>query len=82
MDAARLRPALSASPVGAGAGPGGVPVNSPSAAALIAAQGYPMACHVRGDVIFDAVPVERHDRFQEEVAVPATSLGGRPTWTA
>ncbi|MFE3905822.1 hypothetical protein ACFXPY_37555 [Streptomyces sp. NPDC059153] len=41
-----------------------------------------MACHVHGDVTFDAVPVERYERFQEEAAVPATYLGGRPTWTA
>ncbi|MFE5090461.1 hypothetical protein ACFRCI_08660 [Streptomyces sp. NPDC056638] len=51
-------------------------------AAAFTAQGYPMACHVHGDVTFDAVPVERYERFQEEAAVPATYPGGRPTWTA
>lgn len=29
-----------------------------------------------------AVPAERYERFQEEVAVSVTYLGGRPTWTA
>ncbi|MFJ7490447.1 hypothetical protein ACIQZB_04190 [Streptomyces sp. NPDC097727] len=64
------------------AGPGGSPGQLARPATAFTAQGYAMACHVHGDVTFDAVPVERYERFREEAAVPATRLGGRPTWAA